>query len=144
MYVQNHIPVKIRRDLMLQDIEALWLQIHLPQAKPILIGCCYRPPSADMIYLDRICKMLDKASDENRELYFVGDLNIDWFATCPLKKRLLAVASTCNLTQTITLPTRISTNKNKLLLSKCIDHFFTNIPEHCSKAVSVALGFKRS
>lgn len=124
VYVQNHIPVKIRKDLMLQDIEALWLQIHLPQAKPILIGCCYRLPSVDMIYLDRICEKLDKASDE---LYFVGDLNIDWFASCPLKKRFLAVVSACNLTQTVTLPTRISTNKNKLLLSKCIDYFFLQI-----------------
>lgn len=39
VYVQNHIPVKMRRDLMLHDIEALWLQIHLPQVKPIVVGC---------------------------------------------------------------------------------------------------------
>lgn len=59
-----------------------------------------------MIYLDKICEMLDKASDENCEMYFMGDLNIDWFAVCHLRKRLLAIASACNLTQTITLPTK--------------------------------------
>ena len=48
VYVQSNIPVKIRRDLMLVDIEALWLQVHLPQTKPILVGCCYRPPIVRM------------------------------------------------------------------------------------------------
>lgn len=106
MYVQNHIPVKMRSDLMLHDIEALWLQIHLPQVKPILVGCCYRPPSADMIYLDKNCQMLDKASDENRELYFMGELN----KLLHYQQELIKIN----------------------LSSKCIDHFFTNFPEHCS------------
>lgn len=44
IYVQNNIPAKKRCDLMLSDIEALWLQIHLPHLKPILVGCYYRPP----------------------------------------------------------------------------------------------------
>ena len=68
LYVQNHIPVKVRNYLMMDDIEALWIQVHLPQTKPILVGCCYRPPSADIKYLDLICEMLDKSSDENREI----------------------------------------------------------------------------
>ena len=42
VYVQNQIPVKIRSDLVLDVIEALWIQVHLPQTKPILAGCCYR------------------------------------------------------------------------------------------------------
>ena len=35
IYVQNHIPAKVRYDLMKNEIEALWLQIQLPNLKPI-------------------------------------------------------------------------------------------------------------
>ena len=44
VYIQNHIPVKLRDDLMLKII---WIQVHLPHLKPILGGSCYRPPSAN-------------------------------------------------------------------------------------------------
>ena len=42
IYVQSHIPCKVRHDLMVYSIEILWLQIHLPHIKPIIVGCCYR------------------------------------------------------------------------------------------------------
>jgi hypothetical protein len=32
-------------------------------------------------YLNNICEMLDSVCDVNREVYFLGDLNIDWFST---------------------------------------------------------------
>ena len=55
--------------------------------------------------------MLDSACDVNREVYFLGDLNIDWFSSsCPLKRELLTVTSACNLVQVINQPTRVFTN----------------------------------
>lgn len=36
-YIQSHIPVLIRHDLMSLDMEVLWLQIHLTHIKPILL-----------------------------------------------------------------------------------------------------------
>ena len=35
--IQNHIPVKLRDDLMLNTVEVIWLQDHLPHLKPILV-----------------------------------------------------------------------------------------------------------
>lgn len=78
IFCQNHIPAKIRYDLMPTDIEVLWVQINLPYLKPLLVGCCYRPPSANVSYLDTLCEMLDNACDLDNEIYFLGDLNIDW------------------------------------------------------------------
>ena len=37
VYIQNHIPVMIRDDLMLNTVEVIWLQVHLPHLKPILV-----------------------------------------------------------------------------------------------------------
>ena len=100
VYIQNHIPVKLRDDLMLNTVEVIWLQVHLPHLKSILVGSCYRPPSAK--YLDNVCEMLDNVCDTNREVYFLGDLNIDWLSSfCPLRKILLTVTSACNLDHVI-------------------------------------------
>ena len=41
--IQNHIPVKLRDDLMLNTVEVIWLQVHLPHLKPTFVGSCYRP-----------------------------------------------------------------------------------------------------
>ena len=73
MYIQSHIAVKLRKDLMSCDVEMLWLQVHLPQLKPILLGCCYKPPSCSSQYLDNLCEMFDRACNENREIYVLGD-----------------------------------------------------------------------
>ena len=37
VHIQNHIPVKLRQDLMLNTVEVIWLQVHLPHLKPILL-----------------------------------------------------------------------------------------------------------
>ena len=102
IYVQNHIPVKTRNDLMNPAIEALWLQIHLPHTKPLIIGCCYRPPNSNVQYIEEICTMLQRATDEDREVYFLGDLNIDWLSTsCALKERIRVAMNVCQLNQMI-------------------------------------------
>ena len=139
-YILNDIPVKRRDDLMTSNIEALWLQVHLPNIKPILLCCCYRPPDSNAQYLSSLCEMVDRASDSNKELYILGDMNINWFSpTCSLKKSLHAIADACNLTQLVKKPTRIQTTKNGIS-STCIDHIFTNAADLCSKVISVEFG----
>ena len=79
---------------MLNTVEVIWLQVHLPQLKPILVGSCYRQSSDNSQYLDNVCEMLDNVCDIKREEYFLGDLNIDWLSSsCPVKKNLQTVTS---------------------------------------------------
>lgn len=141
-YIKEHIPAKVRKDLGMGGVEALWLQVHLPHLKPILICCCYRPPSSNIDYLDKICTMLQKVTDSDYDIIFAADMNIDWFCgKCSLKKKLCDVASVCNLSQIVNTPTRININSEGLISSTCIDHFFTNAREKCSKVVSISVGF---
>lgn len=87
MYVQSHIPVKLRMDLISCDVEMLWLQLHPPNLKPILLGCCYRPQGSGSQFLDNLGEMFERACVENKEMYFLGDLNIEFLASnCSLKK----------------------------------------------------------
>ena len=72
---------------MCSNVEALWVQIHLPHLKPVLVGCCYRPPSTNSQYFNDMCDMIDMVADSKTEIYLLGDMNIDWLDTnCSLKK----------------------------------------------------------
>ena len=111
VYIQSHIPVKLRDNLMLNTVEVIWLQVHLPHLKPILVGSWYRPPSANSQYLDNVCEMLYNVCFINREVYFLGDLNIDWLSSsCSLNKDLQTVSSASNLVQVVSQPASVVTN----------------------------------
>lgn len=141
VYVQSHIPVKVRSDLMAANIEVIWLQISLPHAKPLLIGCVYRPPSANMDYLNQLCLMLDEVCDLGHEIYFLGDTNIDWnSSSCPLKEKLQSTARTCNLTQMVDTTTRVCIRRDGGKSETCIDHIFTNCSYLCLKTLSMQVG----
>lgn len=58
-----------------------------------------------------------------------------------MKRKLSNAATLCNLSQVIDVPTRITVNRDRMITSTCIDHFFKNCSEKCSKAVSVPVGF---
>ena len=47
VYIQNHILVKLRDDLLLNTFEVIWLQVHLLHIKPIRVGSCYGPKSVN-------------------------------------------------------------------------------------------------
>ena len=85
-------------------------------------------------YLDNMCEMLDNVCDINREVYFLGDLNIKWLPTQEKG------TSACNLVQAINQPTRVVTNSTGMKSSTCIDYIFTNATENCLKAVSKSIG----
>jgi hypothetical protein len=75
---------------VISTVEVIWLQVCLPYLKPILVGSCFRTPSANSQYLDNMCEVLDNACDIKREVCFLGDLNIDCLSlSCPFKKRFM-------------------------------------------------------
>lgn len=91
IFVQSHIPVKVRTDLMQDSIEAIWIQLHVKHLKPLLIGCCYRPPNTKSVYLENVYQMLDLVTNTSSEVYLLGDLKIDWGSpNCPMKSKLMS------------------------------------------------------
>lgn len=51
---------------MVLSIEALWLEVHLAQCKQIFVGCVYRPPSASVQYVEELCSVLMKVTDNGK------------------------------------------------------------------------------
>lgn len=86
--------------------------------------------------------MLERVTEENKDMFLLGDFNINWSApSCPLRKKISSSASACCLSQMITIPTRVTVNAGGHRSSSCIDHIYTNVPEHCSNIVSIPVGY---
>ena len=44
MYIRTNISFNHRPNLNDPNLEAVWCELHLKKTKPIIAGCCYRPP----------------------------------------------------------------------------------------------------
>ena len=123
---------KLRRILCM--IKLRCYGFNLPHIKPILVGCCYRPPSSDQHYLEAMGEMLDKVCELNMEIVFTGDINIDWLSpNCSLKNQLVTITDACCLKQVVT-------NNKGINTASCIDHIYLSADDLYTKAVSVPIG----
>ncbi|XP_026050145.1 uncharacterized protein LOC113037368 [Astatotilapia calliptera] len=121
LYVRDQIPVK--KDLPnLSDVEMIWIEIFLPHTKPVLIGCCYRPPKSTTEYLEKICRSIEQVLNPEKDIFLLGDFNIDWLSNSSLKEKITCFTHPMGLKQIVDYPTRFG---------KCIDHIYTNIHELC-------------
>ena len=75
LYFANGIPCKQRKDLELPEIELIWAELFLKHRphRPLLVGCCYRPPSSTAVFYTHLESVLHSVVD--RDLILVGDFN---------------------------------------------------------------------
>ena len=59
------------------EIETIWLEVSLPNSKPILFCSAYRPPSATVAWIDLFTKQIERVSCCGNEIIISGDMNIN-------------------------------------------------------------------
>lgn len=131
-YIHDHMTVIQRYDLDHKDLEMIWVEIYLPDTRPVLVGCCYRPSGSKIDYLIKICRKIEMVSNEDKDIFLLGDFNFDWSKESTKKTRIDFVSSVCGLTQIVKKPARAHVT-NSRSTSKYIDHIYTNIPALCSE-----------
>ena len=110
-YILDSIPANIDVQFSCPDVELLWVRLHLrKRGSGLLVGCVYRPPSADTSFWTKVEELLEGA--EGEEILLLGDLNVDFLqpdsaSFAHLKRSLLLPLDLTNL---ITEPTRFSKN----------------------------------
>ncbi|MEW8545693.1 MAG: endonuclease/exonuclease/phosphatase family protein [Candidatus Thiodiazotropha sp.] len=77
LYFRNSIRYKRRSDFEISNIETLWAEIELQNAKPFLLCTVYRPPNSLNEWIDLFEEELSKAQTSGLELLLMGDFNID-------------------------------------------------------------------
>ena len=71
--------------------------------------CVYRPPSSTVSYLDDLCTGFDQATDSNRDVFILGDFNINWKDhNNSNRTKLMRYAKNCGLKQMVNDTTRSS------------------------------------
>ncbi len=133
-YIKNNRSFNIR-EYFASDLESVFIDILLPNSKPILIGILYRPPTKSG-FLDSLSNViLNSDNFDNREVYLLGDLNFNLlnskgkyisknnhdFSSTLWYKEYMGLCSTFNLKQLIRTGTRTANGKSSLL-----DHILTN------------------
>ena len=134
-YIKNGISYKQINNFDDDLIEALWVELNLPQTKPILLGTVYRPPDSKAAYLSRIDSLFQECSNLYDDVIILGDFNSDINKSCNLKINKKNIARHSNFKQLIKYFTRI-TNKSKSI----IDRAFVSNPDKVSSSGVHSLG----
>ena len=77
IYLCKTINYHNRQDIIPPDMEAVCLEINKPHTRPFLVLTVYRPPDAPSEFFDHLEQLLQIIDYENKEIYFLGDLNCD-------------------------------------------------------------------
>ncbi|XP_021350920.1 uncharacterized protein LOC110462782 [Mizuhopecten yessoensis] len=118
IYHKNNIFTKRRHDLEHDEVEMIWVEIHIESHK-FLLACLYRPESP-VRYWEILDSVIEKAVNTNLDIVITGDININMLNLQP-HSHLGRLITKFNLSNFITDPTRITPTS-----STSIDIVFSN------------------
>ena len=127
IYISKSISHDPRTDIQfhMNFVESTWVEIHSLNGKSnIIIGCIYRHPNADMNqYTIELKNILHKLNQENKQIFIMGDINIDFlkYHIDTKTEEYLDMLFVNGFLPLITKPTRITDHSRTL-----IDHIYTN------------------
>ena len=138
-------------DKISEDLECVVLDILLPNTKQFIVGIFYRPPDENN-FLEKFAKLLTPLDLNDKELYLLGDFNINTFCNnenlfklnknalrkeqyTTLQKQYIELCSLFSLKQIIEEPTRTTSTSSTL-----IDHILTNYKQKVSQSGVICTG----
>ena len=126
IYAHNQLRIKIRPDIHISGCENLFIEILNEKSKNIILGTIYRPPNTNSdLFLESFDQCLNMICKENKNVYLMGDYNINLLSTennhtLTLINLLYSLAFHPHINN----PTRISCNSESLL-----DNVFSNVSD---------------
>ncbi len=126
-----------QKDLNLDDLEMICIEICKPRSRPFLITAWYRPPNSEIKLFDFFEIFLGKCDAECKELLVIGDINCNMIKSSKdsSNNKLIFLSTLYNLEQLIKEPTRVTSTS-----SSVIDLMFTNQPNNISNSGVIDLG----
>ena len=132
LYIANHLSYKPCTDLGLNksnQLESTFIEIINSRKINIIVGCLYKHPNMDVSDFNEnyLNTLLDKLSKENKQVFLLGDFNINllnYNDHQPTNEFLDSLASNSFIPH-ILQPTRTTSHSKTL-----IDSIFSNIISH--------------
>ena len=128
MYIKNTLSYKVRNDLSIfipNILESIFCEIQLCN-KSIIVGTIYTPntpPKADLDIFTHTIHERQQLNDDNKEIYIMGDMNIDLlqYENHQKTNEYLDNIFSLGCIPLITKPTRITSHSATI-----IGHIYTN------------------
>ena len=148
LYFAEYLNATHRRDLSIQGLEAIWLQVKFPQTT-VLFSVIYCPPDAKNFF-DLISIPLEKAWLKSSSIFLLGDFNcdlssfnipqngiVDSSTMVPTinSSKLISIFDMFNMQNGINEPTRVTPTTSSL-----IDLIVTTRKDLVTSSAAVPLG----
>ena len=132
MYVNNQLRVKPRPDIHITGSEDIFIEIINEMDKNIIVGTIYRPPSNGIdTFSESFDEELIKILRENKNIYLMGDFNIDLLnSTQNYVSKFINILQSNGFYPHINKPTRICNESQTL-----IDNIFSNVYETSTNGI---------
>lgn len=121
-YIRNNRAYTPRDDLVKDGMESVWIELNLPDSKPIIVGTVYRPPKESAAKFNVGLEAVISSISSDHEIVMLGDFNICILKDHDLAKNYTRTLKSLNLRNLICEKTRITDSS-----ASCIDHIITNI-----------------
>ena len=131
LYVRQNIHYERRTDLESDNLEILWTVVWTKTGK-LLIGVCYRPPSALINYWDKLAENIERAMAMDLPILIMGDLNCN---TLVRPNKLEEITVNLGLRTLNDQPTHYTDHS-----ATCIDVAITSSPTRISSVFTTAPG----
>lgn len=119
--------------------ETLWLNIHLDNCKPLLVGVCYRAPQSNQTNNDLLLQLLSDMNElESSQILLMGDFNLpginyeEFTAPDAFSNSFIDRVNDVYLVQHVNFHTRFMNNRSSL-----IDLIFTDDDDNIDKMTSL-------
>ena len=81
---------KEKKDIEIENVEKIWIEINLKNSKSILVCSAYMPPSSKKDWLDDFAMKINKASSStDTEVLIFGDFNKEYKYPDNFHKRII-------------------------------------------------------
>ena len=102
LYIDKNIKYKLRNDLNIYEkemAESTFIENLNKKQKNMIIGCVYKHPKHEFndFTNNYITPLLDKLSNENKDIMFMGDFNINLIMIIMMIKILVTFLTQCSL-----------------------------------------------
>ena len=123
MFISSQLQYNVLERTSSSSYQALWIEIVDANKKNNICGVVYRQHDKADDFLNYLSSSIELYSSRNRNIYLMGDFNIDLlkFESCSYSKELLELTQSFSLLPAVDKPTRVYGNSATL-----IDNIFSN------------------
>ena len=119
LYTRTSLKLKILKELTglsPSGFHELWVQVQHKNLKSIIFCIVYRPSDCSVAcFADEFLEKHTLALTYGKEVFIIGDLNIDILKKNQEWRALMNLCSSLNLTQLITSPTSVTSQSSTLI-----------------------------